>query len=71
MQTENNKPLIELTAIRHKPDKVGRYKGLLSTSIFKDGNLFAYFKPGMKQPRFGSNTIILNCWKWSLKWFKE
>lgn len=72
MQTDNNNTgLIELTAIRHRPDKAERYKGLMTTSIFKNGQLFAYFKPDMKQPRFGSKTITINCWKWALKWYKE
>jgi hypothetical protein len=62
--------MLTLTAIRSKM-KEGRYKGMNVTHIFKDDNLYAVFPPESRQPKYGSQTITLNCWKWKLNWAKS
>jgi len=46
----------------------GLYKGYNKTEVYKDGKLYAIFPASQKQPRFGSVTIMINCFNYRAKW---
>ncbi len=59
--------LITVIAVRTKI-KDGRYKGFNATTFFKNNKQFAYMPPEQRQPKFGSKTIILNCFRYNVEW---
>jgi hypothetical protein len=59
--------LITLKAKKVKED-TGTYKGFPKTLLYQDGSLKATIPASATQPRKGQKTIILNGWKFALKW---
>lgn len=59
--------LIVLTAKKIK-EKTGHWKGYQRTELYQNGRLKATFPAEAKQPKRGQKTILLNGWKFALKW---
>ena len=61
--------LIVLRAVKKKVPN-GIYKGMVTTYFFQGKTLKAILPASARQPRKGQKTIILNGWKFALKWDK-
>lgn len=46
----------------------GPYKGFHRTELYQGGKLKAVIPASQSQPRRGQKSIILNGWKFALKW---
>lgn len=63
--------LIIVIAVRSKETE-GRSKGMNKTTVYKqNGEHMATFPAGHSQPKFGQQTVNINCWKWAVVWIKE
>lgn len=63
----NKTGLITLRAKKVKTTS-GPFKGLPATEFYQDGVLKGRISPSAAQPRKGQKTIVLNGWKFALKW---
>ncbi len=61
---------IELTAIRSVV-KEGLHRGRNTTHVFKDGSLYGIFPPEIRQPRYGTDRLMINGFKWKVKWTRN
>ena len=58
---------IVLKAVKVK-EKSGLYKSYERTEFYQDGVLKATIPASSRQPKRGQKFIILNSWKFALKW---
>lgn len=59
--------LIELRAKR-EVETSGPFKGFQKTVIYKEDTVYCEIPANQSQPRKGSKTIVLNCFKYKLTW---
>lgn len=59
--------LITLTARKEK-EISGPYKGFFKTLLFRDGILVATVPAHCRQPKKGTPTMVLNCFRWNIIW---